>query len=699
MLAAQPFVNHPFSPFSLTAMRFKLTIVLLLANLAVFFALWRLDRPVPITLKPSGLIDFQPDHITIKDNVKNEVRELVHDAGGAWRLVKPVEWAADEIAVQHLINRLVKPDELSHFSSDDISSTANPLGEYGLDKPRVEVTASGPNNKKIALLIGNSTPAGDNLYVMNPADHQVRVWRQEFFDIVETPVTELRDTDIFSLSFFDIQSLAIKSPKLVKFSRDSRNNDNWQLDTPLQRPADSLQVNKVVRQLRELKAQDFLPSTETNLARLGLASPSLSVELKTDNHSQTLLLGDQVPNTASNPQYYAKRSDNAVIFTVAPGDLVDTLRQAQEKLRERRFVDFTPDKITGITLRVFDAELRLLKSEGGANPWHIQARDAASKQPAPTDADKQVVLSLLENLRGLTAKGFTSDAPDDLKSYGLAPPTWKVTLEGDKSPVNLDIGSVPATATTPARYYAKVENADSVYEIDGDIIGDLSQGIDPLYFRDRVLERLPATAQITSLKLTRLKDDGSADGEPVFDFTADSTRSLDDQLKDKPESLRRNIQTLRDWLKSATVDGYLKASFDEHTPFPLVQGDSRIPVPAPWRYRLDVGVQIPAAGQTPAQSQTLTFYFTEQIGAHQYGGTHTPEVVFDLPISVISLLGALTRNVSLPPGAAETLNLQEQPIDPHAPANAPTATASPAPAAATALPAAGPASPAPAATP
>lgn len=654
-------------------MRFKLTIVLLLANLVVFFALWRLERPAPVTLKPSGLMDFAPTHITINDHVQKEVRELVRDPGGAWRLVQPVKWAADENAVQHIINALATPEEMSHFQADDLPSATNPLAEYGLDKPRLDITITGPNGKNVSLEVGSGTPAGNNLYVMNPADKQVRVWTQDFYKTMQMPVAALRDNSIFSIPFFEVQGLSIWSPKLVKFSRDPHNNDYWQLDTPLQRPADTMQVNRVVQQLRSLRALNFLAPADINLEREGLANPALRVELKGENRSQTLLLGGPVPNTTDVPQIYAKRDDSDAVFTLAAsGVLIDTLGKAQEKLRERHFLDFSPDKVTAITIRILDAEMRLLKTEDGANPWRLQMQDTGSNAPTTIVADKGVVQSLLDSLHGLTAKGFASDAPDDLSIYGLAHPTWKVTLQIDKgAPLVLDIGH---DKSTPYKYYAKVENADSVYEIDGDITGDLTDAINPLHFRDRVLETLPASAQVISLKLTRLKDDGSDDGAPIFNFAADSAKGLDDLLKSQPPEIRTNVQALAQWLHSAAVDGYAKATFDEHTPFQFTLGDSAVPTPAPWRYRLEAGILIPAAGETPAQNQNFTLYLTELIGAHQYGGTHTPEAIVDLPISIIKLLGALTQNASLPPAAQETLQKQDQPIDPHAALPAPQVT-------------------------
>jgi len=649
-------------------MRFKLTLVLLLANLAVFFALWRLERPAPLILKPSGLIDFAPNHITIEDHIQNETRELELGADGHWQLLQPMQWVANDNAVWHLVTLLHKPDEQSFFSTEDMAKSKEPLSEYGLDKPRLEITIAGPGGRKVVLHVGIHTLAGNNLYVMNPADQLVRVWTDDFLQSVETPVKELRDNQIFTIPFFEVRGLSIWSPNLVRFT--TQDSYQWLLDTPLQRPADSKQVIKVVQQLHNLTVVDFLAPAEANLARQGLASPSLSVELKGENGSQKLLLGTVVPNSPV-PEFYAKREDSEAIFTVRAGEPFDTLRLAQEKLREHEFFAFDPEKVSTITVRAFDAELRMLKSESGETPWKVQMPDAASGTPTKLAADPEVVRTLLDGLRNLTAKTFVSDAPHDLEVYGLDKPTWNVTLQMDKTTLAVSIGH---SKTSPYLYYAKTDNSDSVYEIEGDIIGELS--IEQLHYRYRIFETLPPTAQISSLKLTRLKDDLSDDGAPVFSYTAETGKSLDGQFKAQQTAQNQNLYALCNWLRSAAVDSYFKASFSEQTPFSLPMNSSSGPRQISWRYRLDAGIQTPAAGQAPTQNQILTFYFTEKYGGLQAGGAHTPsEAVFQLPISVVSIIAALTSETSLPPSATQALNDMKQPIDPRGTTTTPASTA------------------------
>jgi hypothetical protein len=287
---------------------------------------------------------------------------------------------------------------------------------------------------------------------------------------------------------------------------------------------------------------------------------------------------------------------------------------------------------------------------------------------------------MLNSLRQLSAKNFASDAPtsDDLQNiFNLKTPAWKVTLQGDKTfkPITLDIGirpdPMPADPNTKPiiHYYAKIEGADSVYEIDSEIISQLSTA--PLHYRDRTLEKLPDGAQIISIKLTHITGDDLTAGDPVLNYALDPAKTTwDGFLKDKPQMIRDNLPVVLDSIKQFEVDTYLEAKFDEHYQTDLAQSSSTAsgPTPAPWRYRLDAEVQLTGAGGAAATMEKLTFYFSDRLGGHtRLGGTREPPLppaIFNLPMNMIGALGAVTLEQDQPAAAVQTVRESDQPINP-----------------------------------
>ena len=670
-------------------MRFKLTLVLLLANLAVFFVLWRLEQPAAMAPKTPGPIarDMMPDHILVEDHINNQIREFRRDPNDdqKWNIIQPIKWPANGLALRAIYTGLQQLDIEISFSKDELAKGGQSLKDFGLDNPVLKVTLQ-DSARKQELWVGSSTARAGRLYVMNPEDGLVRVVAQGAIANLYAPLEDLRDNRLFSTHFYDAQSVSIwtGANKLVRFAKE---NDQWQLDAPLRRPADTDKVNAVVGQLGNLTVVNFVAPADADAAGKSLANPKLKIELK-GLTSQTLLIGDDVPN-APKPLLYAQMEDNPLIFTIEKSDLFDTLLQAQDKLRQRQFLDFDPGKVLAVNFGSASGEIRLERVD--PRTWQIHSKDSAGTAQPIFDADPAAMQSLLDSLHKLIAKNFAGETPGVLAPFGLDQPLWKIVLQADK-PLALDLGrhGDGDNGGPPYRYYAKVKDADTVYEIDAEILALFDTN--PLYYRDRVLEKLPPAAVITSLKLTHLTDQ-----KDVFNLTLpDNKTKWEDFLRSQPDLLRSSLLTLRDTVQTFKVQDYRQAAFTQNYQIP-----AEIPLSVPWRYQLDAGVEIPAVGQTPAQKQTFTFYFSDlfatadrqiQIGGYSGDATGT-SAIFDLTVPLMGALGILTEEASRPPEVQKTLNELNQPVNPRPP-TAPAPTPAPAPAAATET--APPASPAPA---
>jgi hypothetical protein len=663
-----------------------------LANLAVFFVLWRLDRPAPIVPKPNGPVsrDFTPNLVTL-DYANKEVRVFQRGDDGNWGILQPFIWPANKFAVQAIYTslQLIDPDTNTNIPKDQLTSQS--YKDFGLDQPILKVTLADDTHKQ-TLWVGQPTVRGGNVYTMNPDDRNVWVVAQSVLASLFAPMEDMRDKNIFRTQNFDAQSLSIRSPKLVKFVKDG---DAWMLDTPLIRHADTAKVNGVVSDLHALQVKRFLTPAEADQARPSLANPNLTIELQGES-SQTLDLGDDVPAApGAPPEIYAQLEGSKVIFTLLKADLPATLLHAQDALRQRQFLDFDPAKVTSLDLSSPDGEVRLERLETRA--WQVNDKDH------PFDADSKTVLDLLDSLQQLTAKNFASDAPGDLAPFGLDHPLSKVVLDADNKVLPLDLGRDTPEDSPSSHYYAKIEgtgtDADTVYEIDREIFDQLDSH--PLHFRDRVLESLPVAAQITSLKLTHLSDN-----QEVFTYTLPDNSTWDDYLHsalhDTDIIKREPLLDVCNFVKKAVVQDYRAAAYTDD--YQISTSPTTPPILVPWIYRLDAGVQIPAAGSTAAQNKTLTFYFSDAFPhGLQIGGAKEPApgAVFDLPPALVFDLSVLTIEPTRPAVVQQTLDQISQPINPRpAPPDASPAPLPAQPAPATPPPPATvPATPAPSAPP
>ncbi len=670
-------------------MRFKLTIVLLLANLAVFFVLWRLEQPAVVAPPPPGPIarDMLPDHLVITDNVNHQTREFKRDPNNnKWNIVQPINWPANDFAVGAIISGLQLLDVEISFSLTDIEHGGQSLKDFGLDKgqPILEVTLENSTRTQ-KLLVGSPTVYAGRLYVMNPEDRMVRVIAQGAISSLYAPIEELRDNRLFTTNSLFAKSLSVRTApdKLVQFVKDN-NTDLWQLEAPLLRPADNKQLNSVITDLGNLTVVNFLAAKDADPARQGLAPPRLTVEI-TGRSSQKLDLGDDVPNS-SPAQLYAQIEDRPnIVFTVLKGPWFDSLLQAQDKLRDHQFLNFDPDKATAINFISPAGEIHLQRV---GRLWQILDKDSTGAPRPIFDADPALVQLLLGSFHDLSARAFASDAPDALGPFGLDPasptnpPLWKIVIQADK-PVTLTLGRTGDKSAY--RYFAKTTDTDSVYEINGDVLDVLDTN--PVSYRDRTLEQLPDGAFITSFELTDLKAQRSVQKFELPDTKTTWAAFLKGHpaLANDPGNVRySNLLALVDCLGRFEVEFYRDSAFSP-AGFNLIQGSPL----APWRFRLDVGIEIPAAGQTPAQKLSHQFYFSDRIpSVGQIGGTPgdsaMPAAVFKLTTKLFGVLNVLTDESMTPPEVLTTLKDLAQPINPNPPpAESPATPATPAPAPAT----------------
>jgi len=671
-------------------MRLKITLVLLLANVAVFFLLWRLDRQTEEVLTPSGpltvdMVDL--DKLQISGRLLPEqTRMLARDHGGSWRITEPVQWPANDYAVQTLINQLEFLEQEASFPASELAASNQTLADYGLADPGLVLTLSAGSANE-TLLVGAPTKLGGRLYIMNPADHMVRVVPQELLQDLTLPMEDLRNNRIFTLGYFELQELSVRgtppdttglgvgapttggqglgAPKVTL----RKTGDQWALDTPVQCAADTKLVGVVLAQLDALTVTRFLSPEEVDPVRQGLTNPSMRVTLASNTTSQTLLLGQRVPQTMPDgnlsnapAQYYAQlepapgqTTSPPTVFTVA-AEPFEILQNAQESLRERKFLPFNPAAVSAVSVEFGNSSVKLQKSESGL--WQIL--------PGLDSADAAVVGGLLDNLQKLEALSFASDAPsdDDLRTFGLDDPQRIVTLQTsptDKLVFRLGVDD------HAMRYYVKVGDEPFVYEIGPAVLGWLHT--DPLYYRDRVLEALPDAAQVQSLKLVDLLSD-----QPVFDYALDAQNTTwESVLAQAPESVRTAVLTLENTVRRFEVASYLQGNFTASYGL-----DAQ--TPTPWRYRLEAGILLPGASPAAAQTPPWICYFTERLGGTvQLGGTPQPSMIFTLTQPVVDALNALTLARTPPAVIGKGLQEMTQPIDTHT-APAPVAPANPAPA-------------------
>jgi hypothetical protein len=565
--------------------------------------------------------------------------------GDTWNLLRPVEWPANPHAVSTILNDLRLLEHESSFNARDLAKSGQSLTNYGLDKPRLKLefrSGAGATAPTIKLELGDITKTGSRLYLRTLADDRIHVVSRALADSLALPLAQLRSDTLLTIPVFEARSLAVRSGAgaPIRLRRES-DHTRWTFETPIIARASKAEVELTINALNALHAAEFNPTTAPEA--LPVAAPALRVSLEGNNRRETLLLGEPIgptavpagAATAPDVKLYAQLEGRAALFTVAvPAKLLEKLRDAQDRLREKRVLDFDATKVTAVTLTAPNQPPLTLQRDPAApadSPWQVVRRTEAAA--APLQAELAAVKRLLAQLTALAATKFESDAPSaaQLENWGFNRPERLVslTVAGATAALELQLGT-DAKRDVFVRLGA---SANSIFAVHADILRELP--VEPRAWRDRLVRELPAAARITALKLTDVEG-----GAVLLDATLDSQGAV------KPDTLDAKLVTdLVTRLRSLRARGFVQDTFTERFVF---AGEERT-----WRYRLDTTVSLPGGAGGEQTNVTALLLSVRGGGAQQLVGAKEADAVFEIEQPLLDVLWKLSPAGQRDPGAAK----------------------------------------------
>lgn len=637
-------------------MRTKVTLALVFLNVALFFFIFKFERnwrTESATAQARSRV-LGPEvadirSIDVTSSVPGGSFKLVRRRD-AWFLTAPLDWPANPHAVGSIVSELQLLEHDAFFATKDLEKHGMTLAEYGLDSPKLTIAfGSGPEgtNHRTTLRIGDTTKVGNRLYVLSPDGERIHVVKRTLVDALTLPLDQLRADSLLTIPVFEARSLTVQtgSPDQTRAAasglrtRIRREGNRWLFETPIIARASKLEMDTTINELNSLRPKTFGP---TPPATLPSAAPLLRITVEGNNRHETLFLGERVTPPIAAPagavpaeaEYHAQLEGRSVLFTVTVAtDLIEKLRNAQVRLRERRILDFETRAVTAITLAAPlqpnqpSITLQRLDAGNPESPWQILRLGEAGQGTATQPADPALVHRLLNQLTLLSARTFETDAPTsaDLENWGFNRPEREVslTLAGSSSPTVLRLGT---DARQRDHLYARVgtpaDPGTSVYSVDADILRELR--VDPAAWRNRLVYELAATARITGIRLIDLSTN-----QPVFEAALDANGQPAKPVRD-PAALRQVLAGLR----RLQAGRFVRDQFPEKV---TVAGEER-----PWRYRLEATVALPVAAGAE-QKSTFSLFLTDRVGgAQQIAGSREIDAIFEIEQSLLDGIWALT---------------------------------------------------------
>ena len=355
-----------------------------------------------------------------------------------WTIVKPATMPADTDSVNMLAGSLatLNADRL-------IDDHPSGLDTFGLSTPAEEVDVTLKGGKTTKLLMGTDTPSSTGTYAKladDPKVYTIPSYTKASFD---KTVNDLRDKRLLTFNQDKLTSVSISGKgQSVDFGKNAQGD--WQITKPKPMRADSLQVDDLIRKLKDAKMDlsgtaGDPKETEKQYAsgeKVGTASTTDSTG------TQTVEVHKAKDNT-----FYAKSSAVPGIYKVA-GELGDALGKSADDYRNKKLFDFgfnDPSKL--------DISGKTYQKSG--DKW----------TSGSTTYEAGTIQTMIDKLRDLSATKFID------KMGGTQALTLGVT-SGDKNrnekvTINKDGDA----------YNAQRDGEPSVYVIDAKNIDDLQKAI------------------------------------------------------------------------------------------------------------------------------------------------------------------------------------------------------------------------------
>lgn len=375
--------------------------------------------------------------VTLKKKGADET--VLEKANGKWQITAPKPYPADQDTASQLVA------STANVSGDRVvEDKASNLSAYGLNSPTLEVDITGKGGKVRKLKIGDDTPTNSGAYAIVDGDPRVFTVASYVKTGVDKSLNDLRDKRLLTFDQDKLSRVELIAKKQdIEFGRDK---DQWQIVKPKPLRADGLQVDEMLRKLKDAKMDLALSDDDAKKAAAAFASGTPVATVKLTDPSGT----QQIEIHKNKDDYYAKSSVTPGVYKTTP-ELGAGVDKALDDFRNKKLFDFgfnDPGKIQ------MHANGKSFDFQKGGDDWFSNGKKM----------DSTSIQSFVDKLRDLAAAKFL-----DTPSLGAATADITVVSNNGKLTEKLLI------AKQGSDYVAQRQNEPAIYGLDTKTVDDLVQ--------------------------------------------------------------------------------------------------------------------------------------------------------------------------------------------------------------------------------
>ncbi|MGA3190166.1 MAG: DUF4340 domain-containing protein [Bryobacteraceae bacterium] len=418
--------------------------VVVLAGLAV--ALWysnkredeKANKP-PEDKTPKVLVVPEANVVGLEIKKRSgEDTVLSKNDSSVWSITAPKPLPADQAAVSTVLGAAA-----SLNSDRVIDDNVTDLASYGLAPAADEVIFKLKDGKTKTLLIGDSNPAGNDVYAKVAGDGHLYTMASASKTTFDKESKDLRDKRLLTFDQEKATRVELNAKKeSVEFGRI--NQTDWQILKPKPLRADGFAVEELVRKLKEAVMDLSLSEEDAKKAAAAFASgtPVATVKVTDPGSTQTL----EVRKVKDD--YYAKSNVVDGVYKVSK-DLGTGVDKGLDDFRNKKVFDFGFSDPTKIDFK-----------DGARSASYQKSGDKWTSNGKPMDST--TIQALVDKLRDLSAAKFVDT--------GFTSPQVEITVVSNDGKRTEKVLIAPEPG---GKFIAKRDGEAAMYEIDGNTVAEM----------------------------------------------------------------------------------------------------------------------------------------------------------------------------------------------------------------------------------
>jgi hypothetical protein len=287
---------------------------------------------------PPKILDLKQANISKIDIKKkgSDPVELAKDSSGAWQIVSPKQYRADQNTVSSFASALA-----SLTSERLLDANASNPAQYGLAEAGYEVDVIEKDGAAHKLLIGDEAPAGSSFYAALGGDPRVFMLASYNKTSLAKSLNDLRDKRLLVFEQDKLSRVELTAKKQdIEFGR---NKEQWQIVKPKPFRADDSKVEELIRKLADAKMDLSASDDDEKKAAAAFSSGTAVATAKVTDASGT----EELQVRKNKDDYYAKSSAVEGVYKVG-NDLGTALDKTVDDFRNKKLLDMgfnDPEKI------------------------------------------------------------------------------------------------------------------------------------------------------------------------------------------------------------------------------------------------------------------------------------------------------------------------------------------------------------------